>query len=811
MNSKNKNICLLTLPEIASWQIASPPAKANPAVIAGLPALQRGAVWKVRQIEDLWDSILQSFPIGAFLVSKHEEELGSQPFKFQQKVAQDPTHLLLDGQQRATGIALGFFDPWEQITEPKNIKSILWMDLGKPESGRDVDFVLRVVTRAHPWGYRRADPNVTLGTHPIRLGLRAFKLANHPIYKDARPSEIALTDVWPWDADAPVPLAILIGALVTTGLDEAAAKKLAWERIQALPFMKVDKNSVDKNANSDGTPPQEVKHWQSQQEKVRKAFTEDSSDEGLKLGTIFGLLKQRLSDFVVPIMTVPLSKLETSQDDKKSPVETLFIRINSSGTPLAGEELIYSLIKSSWIGAPAAIEERTHKLAPPARIALLASRLVRARHQEEHSQKASNGSNPQVRLIPTPNVNEFRRLMRGLNNEHTNFFEEFKCFIERDGLDVFDSAYEFLTCGKFALPPVLAAELAQQSPDVFFLFLRWLDKLQSKNIDPMRLSDATRRRAIGFLTAVAWFSSSDGKPKAIDAVWDDLQKCEPKDLQNFFEKGRLKKTYRLDNQGKLHMVPIIDPDDLEKALEMIVLGHVGCSNTITKADSTIWTEWNWWQWLIEKRPNCINSAFNPIFHDVEQDIAEEENASARVGEAWERFINSLWHNKSMLLYVQRDWIKTWFPDFDPSIPEFLEDKNRPWDYDHIHPQSCLKGKGDRYRQGMPQLIKDWHGSIGNLRAWPLEANRADGDNAPAIKLADPCSEEENLCHLKRGKDKRTASFIAEDNWTADWGFLPEAGENFTHEAQKALVNTIVRRFVAIYRAWYEMLKLSDLT
>ncbi|WP_031599584.1 DUF262 domain-containing protein [Ferrovum myxofaciens] len=57
---------LLTLPEIAAWQIAYPPAKVGP-IVATLPALQRGAVWKVKQIEELWDSILRRFPIGAFV------------------------------------------------------------------------------------------------------------------------------------------------------------------------------------------------------------------------------------------------------------------------------------------------------------------------------------------------------------------------------------------------------------------------------------------------------------------------------------------------------------------------------------------------------------------------------------------------------------------------------------------------------------------------------------------------------------------------------------------------------------------------
>ena len=57
----NGSATLLTLAEIAAWQVSLPPAKPDP-IVAALPALQRGAVWKVKQIEELWDSILRRCP-----------------------------------------------------------------------------------------------------------------------------------------------------------------------------------------------------------------------------------------------------------------------------------------------------------------------------------------------------------------------------------------------------------------------------------------------------------------------------------------------------------------------------------------------------------------------------------------------------------------------------------------------------------------------------------------------------------------------------------------------------------------------------
>ena len=79
-----------SLEEISKWQLSE-----NNNI--KLPALQRSFVWKPYQIETIWDSILRGFPIGSFLLSNSNNE----------------DLFLLDGQQRATSIALGFYNPWE--------------------------------------------------------------------------------------------------------------------------------------------------------------------------------------------------------------------------------------------------------------------------------------------------------------------------------------------------------------------------------------------------------------------------------------------------------------------------------------------------------------------------------------------------------------------------------------------------------------------------------------------------------------------------------------------------------------------------
>ena len=58
-----------TLQEIADWQLHNDKSQVE------LPSIQRGFVWKSKQVEDLWDSILRGYPIGSFLFSKSAEKL----------------------------------------------------------------------------------------------------------------------------------------------------------------------------------------------------------------------------------------------------------------------------------------------------------------------------------------------------------------------------------------------------------------------------------------------------------------------------------------------------------------------------------------------------------------------------------------------------------------------------------------------------------------------------------------------------------------------------------------------------------------
>ena len=135
----SKTLSVLTVPEIAAWQIADANLVQATSIIAGLPALQRGAVWKTQQVEEVWDSLVQGFPVGAFLVSPivGAKDLGMAKLKLQEDNVPESTHYLLDGQQRATAIALGYLDLWRDgRADDDKVKGALWVDLAPPPEGR---------------------------------------------------------------------------------------------------------------------------------------------------------------------------------------------------------------------------------------------------------------------------------------------------------------------------------------------------------------------------------------------------------------------------------------------------------------------------------------------------------------------------------------------------------------------------------------------------------------------------------------------------------------------------------------------------
>ncbi|MDR2743989.1 MAG: DUF262 domain-containing protein [Desulfovibrio sp.] len=119
MSTLSDNIILCSLREIAGWQIN---AKKTTGIEVAMPAMQRGYVWSASQVEGLWDSLVRQLPVGSFLVTQYRDELVSGK-KSAVQPADKPEWLLLDGQQRATSVALAFFNPCNRPWTAKRSES----------------------------------------------------------------------------------------------------------------------------------------------------------------------------------------------------------------------------------------------------------------------------------------------------------------------------------------------------------------------------------------------------------------------------------------------------------------------------------------------------------------------------------------------------------------------------------------------------------------------------------------------------------------------------------------------------------------
>lgn len=278
-----------------------------------LPNVQRGFVWKPGQIEDVWDSILRGYPIGCFVIGTLIKD-GIKSFQ------------ILDGQQRATAIALGFAAKTFRGSE-HNYK--LFIDLGFAKADSDhKQFLFRIITKSHPWGYNKSDNSKTLDSISIRKALEEYAVENH--------LDKPLDGFFPYDAKLPIPFSFFVHAKTATEVFNEVKK---WKL-----FPKIKDHYRKQNDNSISGFEQYLKV---QIRDFHKKVAEVLKKEHLIPASYYELPETNESqeDHDYPKHRKNLSS-GTLNEMMSDEIENLFVRLNSSGTPLRGEELNYSILKA---------------------------------------------------------------------------------------------------------------------------------------------------------------------------------------------------------------------------------------------------------------------------------------------------------------------------------------------------------------------------------------------------------------------------------------------------------------------------------
>jgi len=541
-----------------------------------LPTVQRGFVWKSHQIENLWDSLLRGYPVGAFVLS------------LQTKAQYN--YDLLDGQQRASAICLGFNNPLKSTTDSvffkiSNEQIMIFIDLAKPDFRRDNrKYLFRVITRSHPWGYQRRENQKTLEAKHIRKALCAYGTEGYHYL------EKPLKDFWPYDAYKPIPLGLFLNGS--------------------------DIKSVEKN----------IKTWRAG--KLREVIdkTKREQKDYYSIEEIYGDVQHMLKHQKIPLTYLDFAKLyeddanatispdeadsdplengypsteldqEKVEDRNIDEIENLFIRLNSGGTPLSGEELNYSVLKAH-ISRPMQrqIEGKCLGLFKAPRFITIAFRLFSV---------SEASSNPSESLRMRVKPKQFQRTMRLKKDAFIKFLKEH--FLNGDLIEkIHNLLYFQKESNPIGLPPSICVSLSEKAPEIMFMLIYRL--LVKKDKDT--INEKIKPRMLGLVTLFTWLGRGENQKdhrRLLEIIWPCATHFK---MERFWSSETVQRAMINDDYELLTPFPRIK--DLKNVIP----------------DS-----------------NDIRSfAFSKIYKNDYGD-----------------FINKIFFNKELILYAQRTQLSEWF-------------------------------------------------------------------------------------------------------------------------------------------------------
>lgn len=645
MNTENY-VRSYSLREIASWQrdIGLSFEISNDFQIT-LPSLQRGFVWKPSQIEALWDSILRGYPIGAVLMSQTE------------KVKE-----LLDGQQRSTSIALGFTNPFKlkEKIEIFNLKKnipVVWIDL-KPvyESKYGLKYGIRVLTRSHPWGYQLNDHRQTLSTTEREKALNYFRdrYGDKNVNFSVLPNNI----ISPWDAHYPIPLYALLTAEV--------GDYSSWKN-EVKDFIRNHLTGI------------KTRYCKNEELVNYEELTEEDY-----LFIYKGVLKA--NTLKIPEILVHKETLEEEESTEESGDATLFVRLNSEGTRISGEELIYSLFKATFPEAKQLVEDIGIKYISPSKLVNLFARLSLI--------EVSNFSGFQKEM----NVVGFRK-----NYIEENFRNNLQNYIKKGtsglspGQELMSKVEMILTLNP-QLPRIFIKEVVSKSTDLILVLLTYLKRNEN-------LSDTEKNQIHKDFFAVALFSK-DIKDSARE-LYNQLVKEEFTNWSIACERVR----------SNHHMMfPMIYPENFKSFHQDFIIP------SLVKVRKGLFTDYDFLKNLISKNNQDLPYLFKNL--DRPEGMSEEDYIEKQLNiatELWKGTSGLVYWNKSLLILAQREYFNREFIEF----MEFdgIQDTNRPWDWDHIYPNSWVHSMW-----GIANLVKWTVNTNGNFRALSFNENRSQSNH-----------------------------------------------------------------------------------
>lgn len=720
----------LSLRDIASWQFPTLATDSPPSVLACLPSLQRGAVWRPNQVELLWDSILRGFPIGSLVVTPLLESQKKRSGAHADNADKLPwgdayTHHLLDGQQRANAIALGYLDPPFASAASKQVEphTLLWLDLA-PQGAEQLSlgsvqgfesstrsYLLRVTTQAHPWGFKVSDEK-----EPTRLEhwqAREAKAIFLGPQGDTHDRPLPHQG-WPIAANAPIPLAWALEAAHKVAATTAPERAL-WEAVlQRCAAYSPQAVTTEEDKCFTPWAPRAVcvlKHW---------LGTETLCLQALHLArALLRAIQARMVALPIAPEALeepyrPTDSTKTSEQEDIVPianVEHLFQRLNGGGTDLSPEDRAYSMIKAYWPGIESTIQDIRPHRPPEIQVALLGTRLSLDLAEGKNTLPAQPSVNSlrQLATVQADGSKKADELMAQRQQIRTMFglldAEDADAPPIHKAIKQWDRWFLYSKDQPWGLPPVLRSRMASQAPEVFLFLLRLAHHTGTPD-------ETVRRKLLGLATALHWFGLE--RERAVRWLWavPPAQWLDGSNLSNVL--SRIRYPDQDSDPNKPTIARIMTPEELDVYIDLgtIRSGHIA--------------DWRWWDSLVVKPAHQAALSRNPA--------ASQEDLNKAVNDRWaedKHFIDIMKRqdyrgtNALLLMYAQREQMQHLFPDYDPQDADFWAAHNVPWDFDHLLQQNAFTDR--RVGNDFMWVCKEWGNTIANLHLLPFEQNRSRQD------------------------------------------------------------------------------------